>query len=215
MDMRSPNWHREAVGGQWERMGQLQLDTLVNEGLEPQHYLLDVGCGSLRAGIHFIDYLAQGRYFGADISEDLLVAGRGELQQKGIEGKDPVLVARGDFEFRDMHQTFDFALAQSVFTHIPFNDITRCVSGVSRVLEPGGKFLASFFANRDGRLHTAPIMFEGEDIDIETYVDADPYYYDPSIFAWLCEGSDLLCELRDDWGHPRGLHLVLFTKKAE
>lgn len=35
-------------------------------GLREYHYLLDIGCGSLRAGRFFIMYLKIGHYFGID-----------------------------------------------------------------------------------------------------------------------------------------------------
>jgi len=45
-------------------MGQWQLDFLVGQGLRPWHCLLDLACGSLRAGVRFIDYLEPGHYLG-------------------------------------------------------------------------------------------------------------------------------------------------------
>lgn len=39
---------REKVGGLWEQLGSLQFEYLVRNGLEPHHFLLDIGCGSLR-----------------------------------------------------------------------------------------------------------------------------------------------------------------------
>ena len=56
--------HRQYVGGCWDEIGRLQFDYLVSQGLRPNHYLLDIACGSLRAGIHFIPYLEPGHYLG-------------------------------------------------------------------------------------------------------------------------------------------------------
>ena len=53
--------HREMVGGMWEEMGRLQLEFLQREGLTPEATLLDVGCGCLRAGVHFVRFLEPGR----------------------------------------------------------------------------------------------------------------------------------------------------------
>lgn len=53
-------YNRGSVGGLWEEMGQRQLEFLVEQGLGPCDDLLDVGCGSLRGGVHFIRYLEQG-----------------------------------------------------------------------------------------------------------------------------------------------------------
>src|SRR3979409_2149502 len=60
--------HRAAVGGRWEEIGELQFQFLRTHGLEPQHRLLDIGCGSLRGGVRFVSYLDPGNYFGIDIS---------------------------------------------------------------------------------------------------------------------------------------------------
>ena len=56
-------------------MGGLQRDFLVDQGLMPEHRLLDVGCGALRAGIHLVEYLDPGHYYGIDINETVLDAG--------------------------------------------------------------------------------------------------------------------------------------------
>ena len=69
--------HREVIGGLWDEMGRLQLEFMRAQGLQPQHRLLDLGCGSLRAGIHFVRYLDAGRYYGLDHNQSLLDAGYG------------------------------------------------------------------------------------------------------------------------------------------
>ncbi len=58
------NVHRNFVGGLWDALGQLQLEFLINSGLQPNHKLLDIGCGCLRGGVHYvIKYL---KYSGTD-----------------------------------------------------------------------------------------------------------------------------------------------------
>jgi hypothetical protein len=56
-DMVKAGRHRELVGGQWDVVGKHQCDYLISRGLMPHHKFLDVGCGSLRGGIYFVDYL--------------------------------------------------------------------------------------------------------------------------------------------------------------
>jgi SAM-dependent methyltransferase len=122
-------------------------------------------------------------------------------------------VTRSNFAVADLDQSFDVALAQSVFTHLPFNTIVRCVAEVDRVLRPGGRFYATFFKNPGPRLRTETIPIR-TDIAIDVELDQDPYYYDPSLFSWLCEGSDLVCEYRGEWGHPRLQQMLVFTKRS-
>lgn len=67
--------HREYVGGLWHAIGARQFRFMVDEGLEPHHVLLDVACGSLRAGVRFIPYLQPGNYLGIEIRRELIEAG--------------------------------------------------------------------------------------------------------------------------------------------
>ena len=154
---RRGDWHRAKWGGLWHEIGQLQFQLMVDEGLTPRHRLLDIGCGSMRGGVHFIRHLDAGHYVGVDVNAELLEAGRGEIAQAGLEEKRPMLVHRGDFEFRDLG-VFDFAIAQSLFTHLPFNSIVRCLARTAEVLRPGGRLLATFFANTGSRLRTEPLV---------------------------------------------------------
>ncbi len=114
----------------WEEIGKLQFDFLVERGLQPGHYLLDIGCGSLRGGVHFIRYLDKGRYFGLEKEASLLEAGRSvELKRYALEEKGPQLFEADDFDLSALppEVRFDFMLAQSVFTHLPPQLIEFCV----------------------------------------------------------------------------------------
>ena len=206
-----PEWHRQAVGGLWEEMGRLQFEFLVEQGLRPDHRLLDVGCGSLRGGIHFIRYLEPGRYVGIDRSQELLLAGRDELRQAGLEEKRPELVQMEDFGLSRLGGRFDMGLAQSVFTHLPLNGVIRCLMAVDEVLEPGGRFFATFFENPDGKRHVEPIRHPtvtGE--ALITYFDRDPYHYDVDTFRWICRGTRLEVSVVGEWGHPRDQRMLIF-----
>jgi len=210
----SPDWHRIAVGGLWEEMGEKQFEFLRSEGLAPGHRLLDVGCGSLRGGVHFIGYLQPGRYVGVDKDPYLIEAGRRELAAAGLGDRRPTLVRTDQFEYRQFGQ-FDFAIAQSVFTHIPLNAIMRCIGGVEEVLRSGGRFYATFFMNPGPRLRRDPVQMGPPEAmeTFETFIDADLYCYDPDVFSWMCEGSELDCEYLGGWGHPRGQHMLVFTRR--
>jgi len=192
-------------------MGKLQLEFLVNEGLQPNHYLLDVGCGGLRGGVHFVRYLEPGHYFGVDKNAAFLKAGEGELRIAGIADRGATLTQDDAFNFSRFGRKFDYAFAQSLFTHLPFNIIMRCLSEMQSALEPGGKFYATFFRNPGPRLRSDPIETQYRVV----YSDHDPYGYDPDMFAWAVEGSLLALNVMGDWGHPRGQEMLVFTRQAE
>ncbi len=208
----NPDWHRQVVGGMWTEMGQLQFDFLVQQGLKPTHRFLDVGCGSLRGGIHFIRYLEPEHYWGIDINLALLRAGREEVRREGLAPKAPRLVRLADFEFQTLGPKFDYALAQSVFTHLPLNRIIRCLVNIDQVLIPGGRFYATFFEstrqfNLEPLLHSRP-----DGPDFETYFDRDPYHYNLGTFQWVCAWTGLSVTNIGQWGHPRDQRVLLFTK---
>lgn len=210
------NWHREEVGGLWDEMGKLQFDFLLAQGMKPYHYLLDIGCGSLRGGVRFIAYLEPGHYFGVDKSNELLDAGRMiELVRYELSEKQSTLVQKENFDFSDLGRQFDYALAQSVFTHLPLNSIIRCVRNVEQVLVPAGRFYATFFENRLGKFNLSPIMYPRIDgPDGNSFFDADPYHYDFETFQWICRGTNLVVKYIGDWGHPSNQKILAFTRKT-
>jgi SAM-dependent methyltransferase len=198
----------------WEEIGRLQFDFMVEQGLRPEHYLLDVGCGSLRGGIHFIRYLAPEHYFGVDINKQLLDAGRVELKRYNLMDKKPIIVEMGDFSFQSLNHTFDYALAQSVFTHLPLNSIIRCVMNIEKVLIQEGRFYATFWENREGKFNLEPVMHPQIDgPGFATYFDKDYYHYDFETFRWICEKTKLTAEYIGDWNHPRDQKMAVFIRK--
>lgn len=207
-------WYRAEVGGDWDEIGKLQFEYLVKQGLKKDHYLLDVGCGSLRGGIHFARYLERGHYYGIDIDRDLLEAGRAELKANNLADRDVALVEMGDFSFERLNRKFDYALAQSVFTHLPLNSIIRCLMNMDKALAPGGRFYATFFENPKGKNFLGPLSWPRADGPPQTsYFDKDPYHYDVETFRWICVGTSLAVERLGDWGHPRRQRMLLFTKR--
>ena len=207
-----PYWHRSTVRGNaafWDYLGQLQLDYLVEQGLKPEHYLLDVGCGPLRAGVHFIGYLEPGHYAGIDKRAATLErAADVELPRRGLEGKAPLLVVNSNFEFSKLGKTFDYAIAQSVFTHLPLNSIMRCLVEMSRVLRPDGRFYATIYENPQGKTYLGEIQ---QSERVVSYPDRDKYHYDLDTLRAACQGTGLTLSYEGDWGHPDNQKMILFT----
>jgi ubiquinone/menaquinone biosynthesis C-methylase UbiE len=200
--------HRKFVGSMWDEIGSLQLEFLKEKGLLPHHRLVDIGCGSLRAGVRFIDYLDRGNYYGLDINASLIEAGRMELAQAGLADKQPNLLVEGKFEMTRFGVTFDYAIANSVFTHLYMNHIARCLAEVRKVLEPGGKLFATFF-EAPSSLHLEPIKHDpGGQV---TKFDANPFHYSFSEIQWLSEAAGLEVRYLGDWGHPRDQKMLCFS----
>jgi hypothetical protein len=138
--------HREYVGGLWEEIGKLQFEFLISEGLKPYHYFLDIGCGSLRGGVHFIPYLEIGHYLGIEKEKLLIRAGiNKELGKSLYKLKKPHLIISKNFEFGKFGIAPDYALAQSLFTHLPALLIHTCFGKLRRCMKEHGRFYATFF----------------------------------------------------------------------
>jgi SAM-dependent methyltransferase len=209
-----PDWHRRAIGyvEEWDVHGPRQLEYLTEQGLQPQHTFLDIGCGPLRGGVHFIRYLEAGRYFGVDKNAGVLETAREvELPRYGLQDKQPTLVVMENFDFASLGRQFDYAWAQSVFTHLPLNSIIRCVMNLERVLAAGGRFYATFYENEQGKRNLDPIV---QSPQVTSYFDEDSFHYDYPTFEWICEETSLEPTYLGGWGNPRNQKVLLLTKRG-
>ncbi len=199
--------HRTFVGGLWDEMGALQFDFLKSQGLQPGQRLVDVGCGALRGGVHFIRYLEPGHYYGIDINASLIDAGTHEIAQLQLDRKEPHLLVNAHFELFRFATRFDCAIATSVFTHLPLNHILRCMVEVRKVLHPGARFFATFFeAPTSAHLDALPHVPGG----IVSYLDADPYHYSADEIRWVAGNAGLAAERIGAWNHPRDQRMWSF-----
>jgi len=173
--------------------------------LLPEHALLDIGCGALRGGVRFIDYLDSGNYFGMDINASLIRAGRLELKQAGLCEKKPTLLVDDAFAFRRFEQQFDFAIAQSVFSHLPMNHIIRCLHEARHVMKPDGELFATFF-EAPSPVFTQALSHGA----FSTYFDRDPFHYALSEFEWMAASAGMTMRIIGEWGHPKEQKMLGF-----
>jgi cyclopropane fatty-acyl-phospholipid synthase-like methyltransferase len=199
--------HRAFVGGLWEELGRLQLDYLVRAGLLPHHQLLDVGCGALRGGVHFVRYLQADRYCGLDVNASLLAAGAIELTREGLADRGAQLLADPQFSVSRFGRRFDRAVAVSVFTHLPMNVILRCLHNVAAALAEDGVFHATYF-DAPASIHLEPITHQPG--GITTQFDADPFHYSRDEIRAMAQGCGLDVSFDSDWGHPRAQVMANF-----
>ena len=80
----------------YDLVGANQLNLLTYLGLRENHTLLDIGCGSLRAGKLFLPYLLPERYFGIEPEKRLIEEG-----VKNEVGEDMIRIKKPRFEHDD------------------------------------------------------------------------------------------------------------------
>ena len=148
------NAHRAKVGppAKWDVIGFQQLAILVHLGMRKEHHLLDVGCGCLRAGRFLINYLEPGGYYGIEPDQALLQKGiEREVGQGLVNIKAPVFDPEEDFTLTKFGRSFDFLLAQSIFSHAPQRQVARCLREAREVMIKKSVFAFSFAQSHDGK----------------------------------------------------------------
>ena len=146
------NHHRAFVGAaeSFDVMAAAQFSLLTLLGLRQDHHLLDIGCGSLRAGRLFIAYLEPDRYYGVEPEQWLIDEGIAhEVGEDLIDIKRPVFSNVDDFSLTEFDQQFDFVLAQSIFSHASLSQIERCLVEAKQSLATDGLFVATFVKGED------------------------------------------------------------------
>ncbi|WP_119461616.1 class I SAM-dependent methyltransferase [Rhodospirillaceae bacterium SYSU D60014] len=204
--------HRDAIGGMWEEIGQLQVDFLCRNGLRPGHRLLDIGCGSLRAGVRLVAYLEPDHYWGTDLNSSLLDAGYNiEIQALGLTNRlsRSHLVCDTDFSFPDIRGPFDYVLAQSVFTHLPFNHFRRCLARLRPITISEGRLFATFFICPNDQPIDQP--FTHQPGARQTTDIADPFHYRAADLAYGASETGWNLVSLGDWNHPRGQKIAIFS----
>lgn len=198
---------RAEIGGLWDEMGALQFDFLLERGLRPEHRFLDLGCGCLRAGVRLAPYLDAGNYYGLDISPSLIEAGRCELDALGVLERVPAPNLRVTRAFDiSGFPSFDYAIAQSLFTHLPLQQFSACLAAVRPNFTGGGCLFATFFTATLGqstRLH--------ERGGITTSADHDPFHFAVEDILRAAREQRWRANWIGEWGHPRDQQICELT----
>lgn len=204
--------YRKCVGGKWDEIGKLQINFMKDQGLKPDMKFLDVGCGSLRGGRHFIEYLQPYKYFGIDCNQSLIDIGRKkELGINFWKIRDSNFVVNEYFEFNRFSKIFDSALAFSVFTHLPPIHLELCLHRLSKVFRKGSKFYATFWLCDEG-IEFDQLIKQCENI-VPTSLYKDPFHYKlSSIDKCLNNNWDYYFV---DFEHPRNQKMICFSKNKD
>lgn len=129
----------------YDKLSAMQFCVLAGLGLREHHYLLDIGCGSLRGGRLLIPYLLPDRYCGIEPEAWLIEeALRYELGHDIVEIKRPRFSATADFDLGVFGQTFDYIMAQSIFSHAALPQIERCLRAAVDVMHDHSIFIATY-----------------------------------------------------------------------
>ena len=187
--------YKHFVGGMWDAVGHLQYEFLLSEGLLPGHRLLDIGCGSLRGGRFLISYLEPGNYMGLDKEKSLIEAGlKHEIPKGLILEKNPEFAVSENFDFSHFRHKPDYAIAQSLFTHLCRKDILQCLKQLRNHVSHC-RFYATFFEGESGA-------------NPKTSHSLNPFFYNKDEMQAFADDSNWSFRYLGNWNHPRGQIIV-------
>jgi hypothetical protein len=187
----------------YDLIAAMSFNLLTTLGLRQNQSLLDIGCGSLRIGRLLIPYLNRGKYFAVEPNEWLVEEGvNREL------GKSLVEIKRPTFFFTDSPETiaeaklkFDFALAQSIFSHCGLDLINGWLSAISCSLADNGALVATFLIGEQDAAQTG-------------WIYPDCVSYRPATLERAAANVNLRFEILD-WKHPRQTWALFAARKFD
>jgi SAM-dependent methyltransferase len=178
---------------QYDFMGGTQFALLFLLGLRECHKVLDFGCGSLRAGRLLIPYLKPGNYYGIEpntwLIEDAFARQLGGMERL----KSPHFSDSDSFQADVFGETFDFIVAQSIFSHSGPGLTKKALDSFARVLRPTGLCAVTF---GEGDEDTPEGWF------YTGVTDRGTVRYRPSLIARLADEAGFKAA-RLPWKHPR------------
>ncbi len=195
----------------YDLIAAMTFNLLTTIGLRQHHSILDIGCGSLRIGRLLIPYLNAGKYTGIEPNKWLVKEGvKNELGEDLLNIKRPTFFFQHNLDRLKEGLSFDFALAQSIFSHCTPGLILQWLKDTFSCLQSGGVLLATFLEGEED-------FFNRAGID-ETDYQSDGWVY-PKTVAYRTETINSLAAkagfrfqiLR--WVHPRQTW-ALFAKSG-
>ncbi|OAY77502.1 hypothetical protein ACMD2_09037 [Ananas comosus] len=114
--------HHSNYGEPWAGGRDVFEFLATKSNLASADYVLEIGCGTLRVGQHFIRYLNPGRFHCLERDElSLMAALQYELPSQGLLYKRPLIVKGEDMDFSRFGSgiSYDLIYASAVFLHMP------------------------------------------------------------------------------------------------
>ena len=124
----------------------IHFNYLKEQGLQPHHKFLDVGCGALRTGSTVIPYLQKGNYYGLDRMPELIEYGLNEvLQKEMVFDKSPNISVNEHFDFSFVNCKVDYVWCQSLMSHLNEYDIKTCLNNIKNVCHSDTQIYFTYF----------------------------------------------------------------------
>ena len=123
----------------WDELVQYQFNILTRVGVQPQHSLLDIGCGALTTGLKLIPYLDRGNYVGVDLRPQPLIEAYRLIAKHALVAKNPTLINSQSFGQEEIgSRVFDFVWMSQLSYHLDDAQMVKLFEQAHARLKPGG-----------------------------------------------------------------------------
>jgi len=147
----------------WEKRGAFQLALMRHLGLREHSSLLDIGCGPLRAGVHFLEFLTPGGYRGVDFNPSLVAAAHRTMDNLGMGAQTGRVSVLQDFDFSGLGETYDFLLCFSVLNHCSAAEQARFFAEIPRVMNAQSRLVVTHAGWFDAAAYPALALVQAEE----------------------------------------------------
>ncbi|KQB37706.1 class I SAM-dependent methyltransferase [Flavobacterium aquidurense] len=149
-------------GGDFATQGKHLFDLLKKyASIEPDHAVLDIGCGIGRVAVPLTGYLSNsGKYEGFDVVKKGIIWCENHITKDFPNFRFQYIPLNNDlyhltdkkaenFKFPYEDNSFNTIFLFSVFTHMQPHEVQNYLKEINRVLKPDGKCLSTFFLYDD------------------------------------------------------------------
>lgn len=180
----------------YDFMGATQFRLVTAFGLREDHVYLDIGCGSLRAGKLILQYLLPGGYHGIEPNRWLIDdAIANEIGETLIRIKEPRFSHSDDFDLQGFGRSFDFLMAQSIFSHTGVGLFRETLAKAPGVMNETSQFFFTAVTQLDpGRMPKGSTA--------EGWIYPGCVRFGTEEVLSICRDVGLHAQ-RLDWFHPR------------
>jgi cyclopropane fatty-acyl-phospholipid synthase-like methyltransferase len=114
------------------------FDKFLTYGIRPNNIVVDYGCGTLRLGVLFIEFLDPDRYIGLDIDERILATGREQLAEDVVETKRPTLEVISEQSLKRVAARQPrWVCSKGVLQHVPPEELDDYFGSLAHLIHAG------------------------------------------------------------------------------
>ena len=140
-----------------------QMDVLYSAGLAPNMSVLEVGCGTLKAGVGVIDLLYPNRYYCVKMAPWVPQAALNgsDVMRQLNQRKHPTIFGSSECDVESVETgSLDLVFGFTCWHYMPIAAFERCLQHSAWVLKPTGKLLLELFTHADGASAEVASTFE-------------------------------------------------------